>query len=361
MGGINNYYMKGMVVNMDSTLSYSGIITKVKAMHPKLISSDDYQKIANLETVSDFIAYLKKHPGYTELFKKYDEHEVHRAEAEQVLINSLYMDYAKIYRFANEKQRQNLELVFFRYEINVLKHCIRLLHSSEGTSYDLSVFQPFFSKHSQINEKALSLSRSMDEYIQNLKGTEYYNLLSKLHTKPGLTSFDYEMSLDVYYFTKSWKLKDTFLKGNNRKAFTQRMGTEIDLQNIMWIYRSKKMYDMNAAQILTYLIPIYYKLGASQLSRLVQAATVDEFLNILSSTRYKSFVANLKDGTMEQEYIKIINKIYLLNMTKYPVSMTAINYYLFRKDMEIGQLTSALECIRYKLDVKKKLDYILQL
>ncbi len=346
---------------MDSTLSYSGINTKVKAMHPKLISDDDYQKIANLDTVADFIAYLKKHPGYTELFQKYDEREIHRGEAERVLINSLYMDYTKIYRFANDAQRQDLELVFFRYEINVLKHCIRLIHSSEDNAYDLSVFHPFFSKHSAINVAVLSLSRSMDEYIQNLKGTEYYNMLAKLHAKPGLTSFDYEMSLDIYYFTKSWKLKDTILKGKSRKAFTQRMGTEIDLLNIMWIYRSKKMYDMNAAQIFTYLIPVNYKLGVSQLSRLVQSVTIDEFLNILSSTKYKSFVSHLKDGSMELEYARIINKIYLLNITRYPASMTAVNYYLFRKDIEIGQLTSALECIRYKLDLKKKLDYIIQL
>ena len=346
---------------MDTTLSYSGINTKVKAMHPKLISDDDYQKIANLDSVADFIAYLKKHPGYTELFQKYDEREIHRGEAERVLINSLYMDYTKIYHFANDTQRQDLELVFFRYEINILKHCIRLLHSAENDAYDLSVFHPFFSKHSKINVAALSLSRSMDEYIQNLRGTEYYNLLAKLHSKPGMTSFDYEMSLDIYYFTKSWKLKDSILKGTSRKAFTQRMGTEIDLLNIMWIYRSKKMYDMNSAQIFTYLIPVNYKLGAAQLSRLVQAVTIDEFLTILNSSHYKYFVSYLKEGTMEMEYARIINKIYLLNITRYPASMTAVNYYLFRKDIEIGQLTSALECIRYKLDLNKKLDYMIQL
>lgn len=346
---------------MDTALSYSGINTKVKAMHPKLISDDDYQKLANLDTVADFISYLKKHPGYTELFQKYDEREIHRGEAERVLINSLYMDYTKIYRFANDAQRQDLELVFFRYEINVLKHCIRLIHSSADNAYDLSVFHPFFNKHSEINVAALSLSRSMDEYIQNLRGTEYFNLLSKLHAKPGLTSFDYEMSLDIYYFTKSWKLKDTILKGMSRKAFTQRLGTEIDLLNIMWIYRSKKMYDMNAAQIFTYLIPVNYKLGVSQLSRLVQAVTIDEFLTILNSTKYRFFVPFLKDGTMEFEYTKMLNRIYVRNSKKYPASMTEVNYYLFRKDIEIGQLTSALECIRYKLDVKKKLDYILQL
>ncbi len=345
---------------MDSTLSYSGINTKVKAMHPKLISQDDYQKISNIDTVPDLIAFLKKHPGYTEFFQKYDEREIHRGEAERVLINSLYMDYTKVYRFANDDQRLDLRLVFFRYEINVLKTCIRLIHNKEN-SYDLSVFQPFFSKHSQINVASLSSSRSMDEYIQNLKGTEYYTLLSKLHAKPGLTSFDYEMTLDVYYFTKSWRLKDTVLSKNSQKAFTQRMGTEIDLLNIMWIYRSKKMYDMNAAQIFTYLIPVNYKLNPAQLSRLVQAVTIDEFLNHLNGTKYKKFIEFLKNGTMEFEYNRIMKKIYQTNIARYPASMTSVNYYLFLKDMEISRLTSALECIRYGLEQKKKLDYILQL
>jgi V/A-type H+-transporting ATPase subunit C len=345
---------------MDSTLSYSGINTKVKAMSPKLISRDDFQKISNIETVADFISYLKKHPGYGELFQKYDEREIHRGEAERVFINGLYLDYTKIYRFANDVQRQDLELVFFRYEINVLKACIRLIHNNEN-AYDLSVFHPFFSKHSQINVTSLSSSRTMEEYIQNLKGTEYYSMLTKLNNKPGLSSFDFEMSLDVYYFTKSWRLKDKILTGKNCKAFTMRMGTEIDLLNIMWIYRSKKMYDMGAAEIFTYLIPVNYKLTISQLTKLVGAVTIDEFLTLLSTTRYKSFISHLKNGTMEYEYARIMNKVYLVNMTRYPASMTVVTYYLFRKDMEIGRLTSALECIRYGLEQKKRQEFILEL
>ncbi|MGF7144630.1 V/A-type H+-transporting ATPase subunit C [Anaerotaenia torta] len=343
---------------MDSAISYSGINTKVKAMHSKLISKADYEKITNLETVADFVAFLKRHPGYAEFLRHYDERQVHRGEAERVLFNTLFIDYAKIYRFANDIQRQDLELVFFRYEINVLKTCIRLIHSSEKV-YDLSAFQQFFSRHSQINAALLSSSRSIDEYIQNLKGTQYYKLLSKLNAKPDLTSFDYEMTLDVYYFTRSWKLKDSLLRGKNRTAFTQRMGTEIDLLNIMWIYRSKKMYDMNSAQIFTYLIPVNYKLSISQLSRLVQAATTEEFLNALQTTRYKFFIPFLKDGSMEREYSRIIDKIYLVNIARYPASMTQVNYYLFCKGMEIQRLTSALECIRYGLDLKKKQEYIL--
>jgi V/A-type H+-transporting ATPase subunit C len=121
------------------------------------------------------------------------------------------------------------------------------------------------------------------------------------------------------------------------------------------------MYDMGTAEILTYLIPVNYKLTISQLTKLVGAVTIDEFLNLLSTTRYKSFIPHLKNGTMEYEYTRRINKIFLFNMTRYPASMAIVNYYLFRKDMEISQLTSALECIRYGLDQKNRQDYILQL
>jgi len=349
-----------MEVFMNNAISYSGINTKVKAMGSKLVNYDDYQKISNLDTVIDFISYLKKHPGYDVILKKYDERQIHREEAEQVFINSLYLDYTKVYRFANKEQRQDLKLIFFRYEVNVLKACIRLIHNNKS-AYDLSLFHPFFSKHSQINVTTLSSSHSVEEYIQNLKGTEYYSMLLKLQNKGNLTSFDYEMQLDVYYFMKSWRLKDKLLKGVNRKAFTQRMGTEIDLLNIMWIYRSKKMYDLTPAEIFAYLIPVNYKLTKAQLARLVGTATLEEFITLLYTTKYKQFCNSLKENTMESEYNNIINKIFLINMTKYPASMTTVNYFLYRKDVEAARLTTALECVRYGLDSKDKLKYILQL
>lgn len=343
---------------MNSAISYSGINTKVKAMHAKLIKSEEYTKLLNLETVADVISFLKKHPGYQHLFRKYDEHEIHRAEAERIFINGLYLDYTNIYRFANDEQRRDLELVFFRYEVNILKACIRLIHNQES-AYDLSVFHPFFTKHSQINVTTLSNSHSMEEYIQNLKGTDYYSILTKLAAKGGLSTFDYEMALDVFYFTKSWRLKDKSLSGYNKEAFTLRMGTEIDLLNIMWIYRSKKMYDMSSSQIFTYLIPINYKLTIDQLTKLIAAVSIEEFLHILASTKYKDFAIHLKNGTMEKEYDNIIDQIYKYNMTRYPASMTVVNYFLLQKDKEIKRLTSLLECIRYGLDLKKKQEYVL--
>ncbi|MDF2544040.1 MAG: hypothetical protein K0S47_3758 [Herbinix sp.] len=344
---------------MSFSLSYSGINTKVRAMDSKLISLEDYKKISTLETVVDFIAFLKNHPGYKDIFQKYDERELHRGEAERMFIYGFYTDFTKIYRFANGFQRKDLALLFFRYEVNVLKSLLRSMYNSESTN-DLSLFLPFFKKHSQINVEVLATSRTMEEYIQNLKGTEYYPLFVKIQSGANATSFDYEMQLDIYYFKKAWKLKESQLTSVSRKAFTHRFGTEIDLLNIIWIYRSKKMYDLNAGDILAYLIPINYKLSKDQLMKLAGTASIEEFSSVLSSTYYKAIYQHLADGTIETDYKHIIQKIFQVHTTKYPASMTTVNYYLYRKELEISQLTTALECIRYGLDPKDKLKYILQ-
>jgi V/A-type H+-transporting ATPase subunit C len=167
------------------------------------------------------------------------------------------------------------------------------------------------------------------------------------------------MQLDIYYFTRTWKLKDKMLSGVTRKSFTDRLGTEIDLLNIMWIYRSKAIYDMNTADILSYIIPINDKLPKDQLIKMANAATIDEFLSTLRLSHYKSFSLSIQDGTMESAYKSIVDRSYKRNREKYPSSMATVNHYLHQKDIEISRLTTALECIRYKLDPQNKLKYIL--
>ena len=349
-----------MVITMNNLLSYSGINTKVRAMESNLISKEEYTKIANLDTVADFTSFLADHPGYREIFHNYDDAALHRGDVEKLLSHALYLDFAKIYRFADAEQKRDLDLLFFRYEVTILKSCIRLVYS-EDEAYDLNVFDPFFIKHLKINVPALSASSSMEEYIRNLKGTQYYPLFEKLQASGNpLSSFDYEMHLDQYYFRKAWKLKGKLLTGENYHAFTSRLGTEIDLLNIMWIYRSKSIYNLDAADILSYILPITYKLTKEQLTRMATTNSMDEFMDIMKNTAYKEMYPALLNHTMESKYRQLVRKVYQLNKRKYPSSMATANDYLYQKELETARLITALECIRYRLSPQNRLSYILQ-
>lgn len=343
---------------INNLLSYSGISTKIKAMEAKLITDKEYKMIANLDTVIDFITFLSGHPGYREIFADYDEGSLHRTEVEQILSNALYLDFAKIYRFADPEQRRDLDLLLFRYEITLLKSFVRLIYSEED-AVDLSVIYSLFESHTSINLSVLSVSKTMEEFIMNLNGTQYYSVLSKLHDTGTPTSFDYETTLDQFYFKKVWKLKEKQLNGQNYKAFTNRLGTEIDLLNIMWIYRSKRIYNIDSPNIFAFIIPVNYKLTKEQLTALATSNSIEEFAEILRNTHYVNMCLSLQNGTLEICYRKMIEKIYKKNVSKYLYSMATANAYLYKKEMEISHLTTALECIRYKLSPQDKLSYIL--
>lgn len=339
-------------------LSYSGIITKVRAMSNNLISIDDYNFISTINSVPDFISFLKKQPAYNDIFANLDEKSLHRGQIERIIINAVYKEYAKIYRFANQHQRNVLKLIFFRYEVNILKGCLLRIFNQDNI-YELSSFYKFFMNHSKLKINDLVASKSMDEFISNLKGTIYHNLFVTLYNSNHHTLFDYEMQLDIFYFKKVWKLKDKYLKGTELVTFTDCIGKQIDLQNILWIYRSKKFYDVDNSTILSIIIPVNYKLKKEQLTNLIETSTIEEFLNYLNTTYYHLFYDSLDGQSMELIFRKLMNKIYKDNSRQYPYSISPILNYLFLKEQEIDRLTTALECIRYQLEPKDILEYVL--
>ena len=342
---------------MSGLLSYSGIITKTRAMQQHIIPKADYEKIANMETTSDLLNYLRTNPAYSDILRNRDEHGLHRAQAEQILADSIYLDFAKLYRFANQSQRKVLSLVFFRYEVNILKKCLRNVFSSD-TTYDLLLFEPFFAKHSDLRVKDLAASQTMEEFISCLSGTQYFDLFKKLQATNHSTLQDYQVQLDIYFFKKAWKLKDHILSGKNLKAVTMIYGTQIDMLNLLWIYRSKKFYDVETGKILASIIPINYKLRKHELMALVEAVSVEDFMKLLQNTYYGKLTDATNPDSLELLYLQMYQKLYDTCSSKFSTSMAPVLKFLYLKELELDMLTTSIECIRYKLQPGDILNYL---
>ena len=92
---------------------------------------------------------------------------------------------------------------------------------------------------------------------------------------------------------------------------------------------------------------------------LVEAPTVDQFMQLLSNTYYENrFHAMQRSEGMEQFYKACIHGMYLSDRRRNPYSLATVNTYLFLKEEEINRLTTALECIRYGLTPRETLGYI---
>lgn len=328
-------------------LKYSGLVTKTRAMHGRLLGKDAYMRLSDYETVEEFITFLRESKSYAPTYESHEEIR-HRGQVEAVLHNSLYADYQKLYQFASGEQRRGLELIFFRYEVNVLKECLEYAMKGKG-EHRLEYLNLFFNHHACYNTLAAAEAKSIPELLNAIAGTQYESLIKRLFSDENMTYAECATQLDIYYYKTVWKLKDRLFDKRMRRIFSEILGTEIDWQNIMWMYRFKRFFDSRPADIYANLIPVVYRLKGAEQKRLLETESIDEFLEVLGHTVYfteKDAIVRMGD---EITYRKIMDRTYGKLCRKYNMSLASVLKYLYDKENEIDILTTILEGIRYQI------------
>ena len=344
---------------MGNVMLYSGIVTKVRAMQAKLLKDEDFENIAGLRSIPAAVEYLKGTPAYAEALGRMDETLYHRGNVEKVLGQSLFADYSRIYQFAGMKQKQFLKGFWKQYEISLINYCLRIVFNHYDTPFDLDYKKEYFDRFSQISIDKLVTSENIRELVENLKGTEYYEPLWRFKDAEEATLYDYNMALDLYYFRNAWRKQRKMLNKEERELFTRDCGVKIDLLNLQWIYRAKKYYHMLPTDIYQMMLPIQYRLSGDEFKALVEAPSVEQFIQLVSNTYYKRyFNPARKQYSIEQAYKDCLHKLYMSDRRRNPYSIATVNTYLFLKEEEIDKLITALECIRYGLTQKETLEYL---
>lgn len=343
---------------MGNLLAYSGIVTKLKAMEARLLKPENYEEIASLQSVLDVVAYLRENSSYAYVLNLLDESKLHRGDIEKILTRQLYHEYSKIYRFCGLKQREFLSLYVKRYEIDLINYCLRIVINRYDEPFDLNYKKEFFDKYTQISIDKLIMSQTTDQLIENLKETEYYEPLRRLRENVSVTFFDYDLTLSQYNLSSIWKKRKKILKKKELEIYTKECGTQIDLLNLQWIYRAKKYYKMEPADIYTLLVPIHYKISAELVKEMVEAPGIEELETSFRKSYYAKRYDFRRQLTIEQMYTECLDRLYRAERRQNPYSIAAINTYLFLKEEELRKLTTALECIRYGLSSGETLAYI---
>ena len=332
-------------------LAYSGITTKVRAMESRLLKPEQFRELAEQEDVRSAADYLKEQPAYAEVFDGLDDTKLHRGYIEQILTQSEYQDFTRLYRFSSMKQRKFLDLYFKHYEVEVIKKLLRhMLGGREGQT-DLSMFQGFFEKHSELDLETLCRAKNFSEFTEALEGTVYGKLLSQMQEKGQTGLFDCEMKLDLFYFQLLWKLRNKLLSKTERKILDDCFGSRLDLLNIQWICRARSFYRLSQAEIYALLIPVHYRLRADKVKLLVEAEDDAKFFAVLRETPYGK-QEELQTGQMPDIQLlsnQMLNRIYGRTGHRYPHSPAVLDSYLYRKELEMRKIVTALEGIRYGL------------
>ncbi len=342
-----------------SLMKYSALAAKVMAMRAKLLTEQDYEHISEMKSVQEVVDFLKGKPSYASWLEQMGSSMYYREDVEKMLTQSLYADFTRLFRFSGQEQKTFLKTYWKRYEVELINYCLRIVFNHYHRPFDLDYKKEFFDRYSKISIDRLITSRDVNELVDNLAGTEYYDLLKRVRDSGHAQLVDYNLALDLYYFSTMWKKDRKALTGTDLEIFTRDYGTRIDLLNIQWVYRAKKYYHMEPVQIFAMIIPIHYKFKAADMRALVNAKDDAAFEQVLEGNYYFKRYARLIEGKkLEQIYQDIMQYLFLMDLQKHPYSFACMNTYLFLKEREVDKLTTALECVSYELSSSETLDYI---
>lgn len=332
--------------------NYTAVAAKIKAIEAKCLTENDFEELLQKATVNEIYSYLVNNTAYADVLSGLSPSEIHRTEIEKSLCREMMKEFGRIYSFMDISRKCMLEYWFSHYEIEFLKRGLRHLYNKETNDWleGSTELGEFFAGHTKMNCELIKTAKSIDEFIEACKDTPYGSVLER---SKNLESdyFNIASMMDSYYYTRAWKAKDKYLDGEDRKLFADIFGIEIDMENILCIYRSKKYFNIPSERIVGYLIPVRHRLQPDVLKKMVQAQNAQEVIRLTEETPYKNLFGKVDDGFFPEENM---NAIYYKSaksmLSNKPESMAAIYAYFELKEVEISLVTTIIESIRYGLD-----------
>jgi Archaeal/vacuolar-type H+-ATPase subunit C len=346
---------------MDRTARYAAVNTKIRALEGKFLSDEDYLNLLSKKSVSGVAEYLKNNTIYKDMLAGVDENSMHRSKLENLLKETHINSMEKIVHYFYYNYREFYKTLFIRYEIEDLKTILRAI-KAEDRNMDLRDSCIYIGRYSKINKDALLASGSLQDFIENLKGTVYYDYLHPLiKMDEDIELFHIMMVLDLAYFGIYYKNLKLISK-SDREIIQDIQGVNVDLLNIQWIYRGLKFYNLSPEEIFNYTIAYGKEFLRTDIKDLCYSRDLNEFQNKVMNTKY-SFLfdqENTKDAFMERRILRY-QYFYLKKLRiKSGMDISSVILYSTLREYEVRDLITVIESIRYEMPFEEAKRFLIR-
>jgi len=332
-----------MILNV----KYPALNSKMKGMYANNLSRQDYDELLSQQSLKDAIIFLKnKFPILENL-----NENMHRRAIEQELNNLFIYVILKIFKYLSKNEIQIFMQILSKYEINCVKNVFRNVTTNRDSKEYLR----------NIDNWTTSMFRKIDginditeekDFLEIIKGEDYYKIFKEYEEIIDNAPLEeIEVKLDKFYFQKVYNLSKKM-----NKSMVYIVGTEIDLLNIIWIYRSKKYFKYSKEEIKEIVIPINYRINKNKLEELLNCVDFNDIKTLLDTTVYKKVFT--EESRIEYEKDKYLHDINVKFFRTKMFDICTVYAILNLIDIEIKNIINIVEGIRYKLDkseIQKKI------
>lgn len=333
--------------------NYNATVAKIMAIYGKRIRPQDYTEMMNKQNVSEVAEYLKRNTHYNELLSSIDTNTIHRGMLENLLRRSVFETYMRITGFEHISKQEFYNYKILQTEIDEILRCIRFINAK---SQKLITDVPIYINHlTSFDLLELAKITDFNELLAFLKKTPYYDVLKHIHLgKDGLVDVTKCETLLRSYYIK--RLKDSLhFKKSDVQQFMTLLETDIDLINIINAYRLTAFFGASEEEIEKDMLPFYGKLSEAKQKEIYSAPSSEEFIKRFSKTHYgKQMIENGYDiNSLEQSAQRMRYKYAKLMLKRSASAPLSVYSFIFLLEIEVQNLISIIEGIRYGIEVNK--------
>lgn len=341
------------MVSLNVSLEYAYPYPRIMASKSYLLKDEDIRALAAVNHLDGYITFLER-THYREDIGKIGELDIDNIES--MFLSNLINISKSIFDFAPKRTKSLFESLMLKHEIELIKLILNRFEEvkrEDRSKIDYSIYYPILSSEIKNCLGILDMVKTRMDAIDVLKETKY-GFLSTLSAEEINIGRASDL-LDKYYFHELWKTIEG-LSTKDAEYARRLIGTEIELTNIMTLFRSM-IYGYKAER---FIIPINYKLD--KIMNLLLKENLDDMVSALSNTPYGEIIS---DGfRYYEEHNSILGfemniKEYLLEEHKkvfrgYPFHLGILLGFLKLKEYEVKNLISILVGIEYNISMEER-------
>lgn len=339
---------------MNPNMAYYALATKIATKKGRILNEDYWNKLIECSTVEQLTYLLKNNLEFGKAFKDVSNDNLDREDLETILLRFKTLEIENLLHYFSGPYKDFIKTILAEAEIQDLSLLLRKVKNGESLEKIEERF--IHSKlYSNLPFDELLTSNSVENVVQKLKNTPYYNSLSNITKEDAIKrEFHIEMKLYMTLYRTLFE-KAEKLRKEDQKAVRQVVGFRIDLLNLQWIYRAKKYYQISPEEIFIYSLEGGNSIGYNRLKKLCYA-NVDEFRKLLKEYFKNDIFKDINEDTD----INTATDAYMLNYLRknsFNNIGTALSF-IYLLNIIINDVTSVIEGIQYNVSKEKLKEYL---
>ena len=344
-----------------SVVRHGAIAAKVRALYGKRMTREDYVKMAGMGSLSEVAEYLRLHPGYADTFDSVNTHDIDSGELEAAVNNDMLEEYLRMLNFVGSDDLIIMRYLVVKTELYEIMRFMRLAEAGRAAEYTFS-HPKYFNRYSKIYYNRLSTAVTYADMLEAVRDTPYHRILARLEVKPsGFPDYTLvEIAVQSSYYRWAFSVINRNYKGGAHSALMECIGLQVDMLNITALLRLRHTFPrlFENDMIYKYLIPASYMLNPSITRRLIRAGSAEDMLGIIRGTKLGRVFKGQSYYEMDRCYYATMIPFYIKLLRSSPPNIGAPMAYLFLKELEVKNLKSLAQCVRYGMPAEKTMGYM---